>query len=136
MPGLRAALSDARLRSYLAKYLGREDLAIRLYSWNIALSAAIWGPLGVVEVVVRNAIHGQLVARSGREDWWNDDRLRLQLLQRERRAIGDAVDTATRRVREASADDVVAASNFGLWAGFPSLHGRTKTATRRTRRGA
>ena len=84
MPGLRAALSDARLRSYLAKYLGREDLAIRLHSWNIALSAAIWGPLGVVEVVVRNAIHGQLVARSGREDWWNDDRLRLQLLQRER----------------------------------------------------
>lgn len=76
--------------------------------------------MGVLEVVVRNAVHAQLAERTGRPDWWTDTRLDAQLLPRERSAIADAVVTAGERNDEPSADDVVAASGFGLWVGLLS----------------
>jgi hypothetical protein len=118
--GLAGLIGPARLSTYLDAYQGREDLALRLYSWNAALSSALWGPLGVLEVIARNALHNQLVERTGRPDWWADPRLDAQLLPRERGAIADAVGTAGERNEEPSADDVVAASGFGLWVGLLS----------------
>ncbi len=120
LDGLPRLIGPARLSTYRITYPGREDLALRLYSWNAALSAALWGPLGVLEVVVRNALHAQLVERTGREDWWADARLDAQLLERERGAIAEAVATAGLRNDQPSADDVVAASRFGLWVGLLS----------------
>lgn len=120
LDGLADLIGPARLGTYLGVYQEREDLALRLYSWNTALSAALWGPLGALEIMVRNALHAQLVTRTGRPDWWVDVRLAAQLLERERTAIDDAVTTAARRTDRASADDVVAASSFGLWVGLLS----------------
>jgi hypothetical protein len=46
-------------------------MAIRLYAWNIEVSSAFWGPIGVLEVMLRNRIHNAL--RTGRSDrWWAD----------------------------------------------------------------
>lgn len=120
LDGLARLIGAARLSTYLDVYQGRQDLALRLYSWNAALSSALWGPLGVLEVVVRNALHRQLAERTGRQDWWCDVRLDAQLLERERAAVIDAVATATLRNREPSPDDVIAASGFGLWVGLLS----------------
>ncbi len=118
--GLAALIGTARLSTYLNAYEGREDLALRLYTWNAALSSALWGPFGVLEVVLRNALHAQLVERTGRPDWWADPRLDAQLLPRERGAVADAVATAGDRHQEPSSDDVVAAAGFGLWVGLLS----------------
>jgi hypothetical protein len=120
LTGLRGLIGNARFATYLSAYQGREDLALRLYSWNAALSSALWGPLGVVEVGVRNAIHAKLVDRASRSDWWHDQRLWDQLLDRQRDEVTGAINTITRRVAEPTADDVVAASNFGLWVGLLS----------------
>ena len=70
--------------------------------------------------MVRNGIHAKLAERAGKVGWWVDQRLTEQLLDRERRAIDDAIDTVARRIEEPSADDVVAASSFGLWVGLVS----------------
>lgn len=120
LKGLRTLIGDARFTTYLSAYGGREDLALRLYAWNSALSAALWGPLGVVEIGVRNAIHLQLVERTGRPDWWRDQRMWNLLLDRQRGEVTAAIDTASRRIEDPTADDVVAASNFGLWVGLLS----------------
>jgi len=120
-PGLRGVLSEPRLAPYLARYQGREDLALRLYAWNAALAAALWGPFGIVEVTVRNAIHARLADRTGRPDWWEDQRLWDQLLPNERRSVEDARSSlALRGNASPSADDVVAAANLGLWTGLLS----------------
>lgn len=120
LDGLPALLGQARFATYLSTYRSQQDLALRLYSWNAALSSALWGPLGVVEVMVRNAIHSQLADRTGRDDWWQDQHLWSQLLDKQRDEIAGAIDTAARRIGQPSADDVVAASNFGLWVGLLS----------------
>lgn len=110
LPGL---VSPARFGRYLAHYEGRTDLAARLYAWNIEVTAAFWGPVSVLEVVLRNAVHDAL-ARDRREDWWSDPA--LSLLDGERKMVNDAI---AKLAREGNSDpspgQVVAASNFALW---------------------
>jgi hypothetical protein len=121
MPGLRSAISEPRFGPYLAFYGGREDLALRLYAWNATIADALWGPIGVVEVVVRNAIHGQLAERAGRPDWWEDKPLWSALLSREQRGVEDALTSLTSRgMGTPTGDDVVAAASLGLWTGLLS----------------
>jgi len=115
--GLDGLLSEARLARYLDRYRGDRKLALRLYTWNLAVSSAFWGPIGVLEVVVRNAIHQQLVGRTSRGDWWNDTR--LHLCRNESDSIDSAVSTLIRRGTAApTSDQVVAATSFGLWTGL------------------
>lgn len=115
--GLDGLLSEPRLARYLDRYRGDRKLALRLYTWNLAVSSAFWGPIGVLEVVVRNAIHQQLVARTDRDDWWKDPD--LQLCRNETDSIHSAVSTLIRRGNPApTSDQVVAATSFGLWTGL------------------
>jgi hypothetical protein len=70
-PAFAASLSEARFRRYVDRYRGERRMAIRLYAWNIEVSSAFWGPIGVLEVMLRNRIHNAL--RTGRSDrWWAD----------------------------------------------------------------
>lgn len=109
-------LSTARLAPYLERSAGSTEHALRLYAWNIEVTSAFWGPIAVLEVVVRNAIHDAM--RSGRrDDWWSDPDVRL--MDRERRAVDGAVQTLVRRgVPQPTHDQVVAATNFGFWVGL------------------
>ena len=118
---VQRVLSPARFRPYLSNYPNRADLALRLYAWNSALSSALWGPLGILEVTLRNALHEQLAERTSRPDWWNDQRLWDVLLPSERRGIDEAKSSLALRGRAApTADDVVAATSMGLWTGLLS----------------
>ncbi|UGT69143.1 hypothetical protein LTT66_02720 [Nocardia gipuzkoensis] len=60
-------LSSPRMAPHLTAASGDRDLALALYQWNLQLAAALQEVLGVVEVVVRNAIDEQLRA-------WNPTR--------------------------------------------------------------
>ena len=113
LPGL---LGEPRFDRYLRSTGGDRTRAIRLYAWNSEIAAAFWGPLGCLEVVVRNAIHDAL--RSGRQDdWWNAPD--LSLMDRERHAIDSAQQTLRRRGTDApTAGDVVAATSLGFWVGL------------------
>lgn len=114
-PAFAASLSEARFRRYVNRYGGQRHLAIRLYAWNIEVSSAFWGSIGVLEVMLRNRIHDAL--RTGRSDaWWYDG---VNLARRE--AIG--LQTTIKRLfdrtgREPSPDEVVGASTFGFWVGL------------------
>lgn len=100
-------------------YEGNEVLALRLYSWNIAASNALWGPLGILEVCVRNAIHHQMCQRAGRPDWWRAPT--TYLMDRERNAVCRAISKLEQRGNvNPSSDDVVAATSLGLWTGLLS----------------
>ncbi|MCX6397890.1 MAG: hypothetical protein NTV23_15490 [Propionibacteriales bacterium] len=88
-----------------------------MYGWNVAASAAFWGPICILEVAVRNAIHDQLVEGRKRDDWWNDPY--LNLCHHERDGIQSAISTLSARGTEnPSSDQVVAATSFGLWVGL------------------
>jgi hypothetical protein len=104
------------MQPYIRVSAGRPERALRLYAWNIEVSAAFWGPLGILEVVTRNAIHDAM--REGRrDDWWNDPQVRL--MDRERTAIDLALAALARRgVRSPTADQVVAATSLGFWVGL------------------
>jgi len=119
LPGLEGLISEARFARYLNRYQGDRALALRLYTWNLAVCSALWGPINVIEVAVRNAIHDRLVERTNRGDWWNDAHVRL--CRHEQEAIDSAITTLVRRgTTEPSSDQVVAATSFGLWVGLTS----------------
>lgn len=56
------ALSSARVAPYLAAAGGNVRSALRLYRWNIELSAAAYQALHLFEVMLRNALDRQLRA--------------------------------------------------------------------------
>ncbi len=68
--GLMRVLSDERLGPYVAAMRGREG-GLRLYEWNLAVSAAFYDDLSYLEVAMRNALHQQLSLHLGRDDWWD-----------------------------------------------------------------
>lgn len=108
--------SAARLGPYLAACNGDRAGALRLYAWNIEMTAAFWGPIAVLEIAVRNTMHDAL--RAGRNDDWRNDEA-VHLMPRERRAVDGATDTLARRgVARPTADQVVAATSFGFWVGL------------------
>ncbi|MFB2583469.1 hypothetical protein [Herbiconiux liukaitaii] len=109
-------VSEPRFGAYLAHYQGDARLAARLYLWNAELTSAFWGPISILEVVLRNAVHDAL--RRGRaDDWWNDPS--VHLMRRERSMIDTAHSDLSRRgVHAPSAGQVVAATSLGLWVGL------------------
>jgi hypothetical protein len=112
LPGLPAIIATDRFGTYLRACAGDAGRAIRLYCWNVEVAAAMWGPLHVLEVAVRNALHSQLAVHTGHEDWW--ERVRLDYPQR------DQIETAQRVVRAshggaAKVGHSVAELSLGFW---------------------
>lgn len=109
------AVSAAALR-------GDHVEALEIYAYNMALAAAYLGPLHVLEVSTRNSLHAQLSRHTARADWW--DSPKIHLVTRQQDAISDAEDKIDRRLRDRpssparTADDVVAALDFGFWCGL------------------
>ncbi|MEV7772224.1 hypothetical protein [Kitasatospora sp. NPDC086791] len=106
------SLSGPRLQTY-ATAAGGQSAAIRLYWWNIEVSAAFYGPLHCLEVALRNALHDALKRKFGRPDWWSIAPLDADGA----RLVTDAQAKCGRRIshRPTTADDVVAELSFGFW---------------------
>lgn len=116
LPGwVRELLSESRFDRYLKRAGGEVDVAVRLYDWNVQVSAAFYGPLHWLEVSLRNALHHRLRERFGREDWWRT----AQLADNAKFKIGRARRKVERRA-EFTADDVVAELTFGFWVSLLS----------------
>ncbi|NEI67414.1 hypothetical protein [Rhizobium leguminosarum] len=62
---LESSHSPERLGPYYALVGGDKELGIKLYAWNSALSQAFYIPLQGLEVALRNALGGQLLAAYG-----------------------------------------------------------------------
>ncbi|MGP4015200.1 hypothetical protein [Saccharopolyspora sp. 5N708] len=113
---VRNALSAPRFERYRKAADGDIDVAIRLYQWNIDVSAAFYHSLHWLEVGLRNALNERLRDMYGRPDWW----AAAPLDKHDRRKIENVFDDAMPRQR--TADDVVARLTFGFWVAL--LHKR------------
>ncbi len=109
------ALSAERLNPYLHAAKGDLAEAVRLYEWNLAVSGAFYEALGILEVVLRNALGEQLAAHHGTlAGHWYDNPLGILSVQ----AVDD-IAAARYRVaklrRGESPGRVIAELNFGFW---------------------
>lgn len=128
------AISPARMAPYLDAMNGNTSDGIRLYQWNIELSAAVYELFHFLEVVLRNAMDEQLCAwnatqtdadtgRPRGRDWLMDPApLLLRLAKKEniKEAKRRARIAANRRVgprRGAPVEhvDVLANLSLGTW---------------------
>lgn len=62
---IAAALSPERVAPYVRATGGDLDAGVRLYEWNLTISGALFEALGILEVVLRNALNSQLTAQHG-----------------------------------------------------------------------
>ena len=124
-------MTGGRMNAYAAAVLraqqkGREVDPLDLYVYNMALAGALLGPLHMLEVVTRNAVHHELTTWAGRDDWWVVG-TRVVLLPRHQKKIADCVakvEGELRGRRPVLPGDVVAATDLGFWTG---LLGRGRT---------
>ena len=121
---IEAALSHERLQPYLDAAGGDRERALRLYLWNTAVSAAFYGPLQGLEVVLRNAIHRQLSERY--ESVWYAN-LDAGL---DRGALGRIRQALLELDREGSTNDIprlIATLSFGFWVSLLGSGGRLES---------
>lgn len=110
-----AALSTERLGPYLLTAGGDTHAAVRLYEWNMAASGALYEVLGILEVVLRNALSRQLAVYHGTlPGQWYDDPVGMLS-----RPANDDIAAARRRLQKLrrleTPGRVVAELNFGFW---------------------
>lgn len=115
---LTRTLTPERLAYYMSESDGDRETAIRLYELNAQLSAAFYGPLQGLEIVVRNAIDEQFVAAFG-AGWTDLQTIKLQPQQQDdvREAVGEASDQDGAIVVPTHAD-IIAELKFGFWVGI------------------
>ena len=121
---IEAALSHERLQPYLDAAGGDRVRALRLYLWNTAVSAAFYGPLQGLEVVLRNAIHRQLSERYGSAWYANLD------VGLDRGALGRIRQAVSELARDGSPNDIpriVATLSFGFWVSLLGSGGRLES---------
>lgn len=113
---LEAVLAPDRLAAY--RPAGGDDLAmVSTYFWNAALSCDLHFSLGVVEVSMRNGVHGALSAHANRNDWYDA----IPLLRCERERIDSAKDTIRKSGKPVVPGRVVAGVTFDFWTSMLSV---------------
>lgn len=114
---LRARIAPARFEPYVAA-AGSETAALRLYEWNIAVSAAYHESLGQLEVVLRNGLDEQLrrwhrKTVDGDGSWHADPRTPLHPDLRQQ--VAQARSRLRARGGVETHDRVVAELMLGFW---------------------
>ncbi len=112
LDALESSLSPERITTYVQATGGDRELALRLYTWNTAISAAFYGPLQGLEVALRNAMHRQLTAKYG-ADWYDNPACGFDggTLNR----IDQTKSSLTRGGYAVDPPHVVAELPFGFW---------------------
>jgi hypothetical protein len=115
IPRLIDAIGPSRFGTFTKATGENITEAIRLYSWNVDVSASLWGGFHILEVTLRNAFHAELAHCLGLSDWWAAAPLSIE----DEKAISDAVRFLRRAKRDAwEPDDPVAELSFGFWIGL------------------
>lgn len=112
---LPRVVSSERFDTYRAATVGVGH-AVRLYTWNVEISAALWGPLHVLEIATRNAISRELVSGTGADAWWRE----LELHHPQTAAVERAERAAGEQRSDGSVPPgkVVAELGFAFWIGL------------------
>lgn len=125
---LETTLSPERISTYLMATNGDREKAARLYTWNVAVSAAFYGPLQGLEVALRNAMHARLAAQYGLA-WYDNRTAGLD------RGALERVASARARLRgeryAVNTPRMIASLSFGFWVSLLGPGGRIEDAGRK-----
>lgn len=117
------ALATERLDAYRQDGVG-PAVTLARYAWNMALCEALYTPLQLAEVALRNAQHGALTQRYGTEVWY--DAATAQLPNWQQLRISEARQNLLEREKPVTPGRVVAELSFGFWTGFfNKIHARS-----------
>ena len=113
---LESTFSPERFSTYLQETGGNREKAIHLYVWNTSISAAFYGPLQSLEIILRNALHNRLSERYG-PNWYENPDMELNVHHR------GQIDKAKARLRQGNhtipnvitAPRIIANLSFGFW---------------------
>ena len=114
---LEQALSAERFSRYLGWADGDRARAFELYAQNAHQSAALYLPLQMLEVVLRNRIHTVLSNAVG-PDWFDNEDLLTQ--RRQQAQIARAKAEITEQRRAPTGDRIVSALMFSFWTNMLS----------------
>ena len=116
-------LSSERFGTYRGWATGDEALAVRLYTYNVQLSTALYGPLHMLEVALRNVVDRKLSAAIGPN--WYDIPTALSLdagtCQYQQGCMVSARETLRRARKPGTHCEIIAQLDFGFWS---SLFGK------------
>ncbi len=115
---LRSAVSETRFSTYLKHSAGDEELAWRLYEWNLAVSSALMTPLNMLEVTLRNRLY-EAGARPFGSNWLTTS---THLRAADRGMVTDACDYLNRRNSPVNPGAMIAELAFGFWVGLLANH--------------
>lgn len=115
LSSLPSAIGADRFATFTAASTGNDAEAMRLYAWNVEASASLWGGFHLLEVIMRNSIHGRLTQHFGRDDWWFAARLTSGDMTILERAVYDLDRT---KGESWGTGHLVAELNFGFWVGL------------------
>ena len=111
---LKTSLSERRFSTYFTKAKGSGEIAMALYLYNVRLAKSFLFPLGITEVVFRNAVNQVLIGEFGAE-WHLDSSFRSKVLTTRSRA---SLKKATERVKfqGRGGGNVVPELTFDFWS--------------------
>ena len=107
-----AALSLERFTRYVEWAKGDRSRALELYALNTQLSEALYTPLQVLEVVLRNRIHA--ILEEALHDRWFEDNSFL-LVENQRRQLAKALGELAEDGKDLTPGRIVAALTFSFW---------------------
>jgi len=114
---MEQTLSPERFARYHQWAAGDAQRALELYALNTQISEALYTPMQMLEVALRNRIHA--VMEEVRHDRWFEDE-KLLALERQRGQVAKAVADVRGDSKEATPGRVVAALTFSFWTSMLS----------------
>lgn len=114
---IEGALSLERFGRYLEWADGNRLRALELYTFNTRISEALYTPLQMLEVALRNRMHGIMTA--GHHDNWFRDTGFL-LVENQRQQLTKAIQDVAADGKELSPGRIVAALSFSFWTSMLS----------------
>ena len=123
--GLEASFS---MDTYLQAAHGDRLQALRLYTWNTDISAALYPPLQGIELALRHAMHRELSACYG-EDWYDNPAAGLDFRSRDR--VAAAKRAVAPNGQTVVPLRIVEKLCFGFWTSLLSSGGRLEESSDR-----
>lgn len=114
---LEAALSPERFQRYMSWAGGNREDAFHLYALNTQLSEALYTPLQVLEITLRNRFHAILANRYG--ECWFDVPALLPSSDHQKRLAKARADLEKEN-KPVSSGGIVSTVTFGFWTGLLS----------------
>lgn len=111
---LETYFSTGRLDRFFAQYPGNEAKAIYLYEANIAIGEALYTPLCILEVALRNKINAELTRKYDRPDWYVEWYVH-PIMRYAWPEINNTIRNLHEERKPITPDKVIAGLMFGFW---------------------